>query len=195
METRAMYLFQFVDDAVLDFCTKVAHSFQRLTGRTNFFIAKIGITMASISVVINIMNYFHQILYDEGSMFWLVFSIIVLLSMFVLGSFLDKADELSQLSGERVKFPETSVPFRSCAARLMWILFSCTSTLYTADMFFEHRFGIIDVVERIFLPYGALVYSYFIAVDPLPPLKSKIRQWMEKFSKVQREPTTVSVRS
>lgn len=51
-----------IDAWILGICTKFTHHFQRTTGLTNYFPAKVGVAFVFIEIMISIMNYFHRFL-------------------------------------------------------------------------------------------------------------------------------------
>src|SRR3989344_4591652 len=57
-----MNIFERIDALILSFFTKISHRFQRLTGRTNFFLAKITIGLLGLSNIFFILNSFIPIL-------------------------------------------------------------------------------------------------------------------------------------
>ena len=51
-----------IDSWVLSLCEKFSHWFQEVTGRTNYFIAWLGVMAASIGTILHIINHFNKFL-------------------------------------------------------------------------------------------------------------------------------------
>ena len=104
MHQGGLQMLEKIDATILSFFTKISHAFQRLTGRTNFFLAKCSIIMAGTSLIVHTVGYWIPITYRDPS----------LLSLFLIGPLLvvfgwdmrncDRADD-RHLSSERTKFP------------------------------------------------------------------------------------------
>jgi hypothetical protein len=48
-----------IDSLILAACTRFSHWLQRLTGLTNYFVAKIGVGCTAVSVMVEIANFVH----------------------------------------------------------------------------------------------------------------------------------------
>jgi hypothetical protein len=173
-----------LDSRLMYFCTKVAHAFQRLTGRTNFFIAKIGITMGAVAFTIGVTNYFRQVLPHKGYLVSVIIGLIALVVMTFDMMALDRADEQSQPSTERVMIPGITGRSRLWM-RLAWFYFVCSDTIVLITAFVSLGVTlpwILEIAHSAGLSYGLFIFYYFIAVEPLKPQKGKIREWIESLS-------------
>ncbi len=176
-----------VDDALLGLCTRVAHAFQMLTGKTNFFIAKVGITIAAATVVLDIGNHFYPILHREDSGVMIAFGLMIIPFFYQDAMHLDEVDR-SHLSEERVAV-KGHTDRSSFLKRIVWLFFSGSDTLYVFLMLYWIKdYKLIDSLDSLGYTYGVCIFYYFAAVEPLRPQKSKIRQWVEKFSSAPPEP-------
>lgn len=176
-----MSLARMLDNWMLGLCTKFAHWFQRLTGRTNYFIAKIGLIIATFTVTLDVMNYFHPVTSHKVSLPLTILGAIILLSIPFDAMALDKADEHSQLSKEKVGFRRLTNR-STFIIRFLWLYFSTFDTIRAVATFKPTLMGFVETAYIVCMSYGFLIFYYFIAVEPLPPQKSKVRQWAEKFS-------------
>ncbi|MBX4189611.1 hypothetical protein KW785_03420 [Candidatus Parcubacteria bacterium] len=176
-----MTLFKAIDDWTLGRCTRVAHAFQRLTGRTNFFLAKMGVAAAIIDLIMRILNHFHQFLYSkDGSFNTAVWFLLVL--MLVHDALRMDEAERSHISEERVAIPGVT-GYSTFHIRFIFLSASVVSTwLVVGALYTIINYRIIDVIGDLSFVYGVSIYFYFIAVEPLRPQKSKVRQWVEKLS-------------
>jgi hypothetical protein len=175
-----------VDDWLISKSTKFAHWFQRLTGRTNFFLAKLGLLICGINVVLVIANYFTQFLAIRTPLF---VTFIYTLVLFLLVGYtvkLDEADRSQQQSEERAKVSITSSS--ALIWRMYWLinlLLQCPIAILTFE---PTLVGILKEICSIGFFLGMVIFHYFIVVDPLPPRKSRIRQWVENISFGLSEP-------
>ncbi|TSC74567.1 MAG: hypothetical protein G01um101444_253 [Parcubacteria group bacterium Gr01-1014_44] len=72
-----MNVLEWIDAKILSFFTKISHKFQRLTGRTNFFLANICLTVLAMQVVLRIVNYWFPVITQETTGFDLLFSFLL----------------------------------------------------------------------------------------------------------------------
>jgi hypothetical protein len=174
-------MFENVDNWLLGRCTAFAHWFQRLTGYTSFFIAKLGMSLVVWSVLVDIVNYWHRVLAQETSLMWTVFLGFVILSYFARIIACSEAER--RLYEGRVVLPTWVLEERTHKGR-GWRLIGVTLTLAMTVIFwgnihfFPHPF--LELVHWGYAP-GITIYVYFLHVDPLPPGTSKVRQFIESF--------------
>src|SRR3989344_5099417 len=106
-----MRFFVAIDELIISICTKISHSFQQLTGQTNFFIAKFGVLMATFNVMTQIANYFHQILHNKTTFIDLLLCMWLNFILFRDAKTLDEANK-NWAADERTIFPNlTSLMF------------------------------------------------------------------------------------
>ncbi len=179
-----------LDKKILSFFTKISHGFQRLTGRTNFFLAKCSLILVAFGVLTGLANYYfpNLLAYEAG----LYLAIMKILSISVLALWYfpecDKAEAASLCSG-------TAKFFSSLIFNYKWRLFGLFLALLevgiSLPLSINSPKGVIffkvldDVSSTAFLSF-----LYFAAVDPLPPCKSKIKKWLESFSVGLQKPAS-----
>ena len=61
-----------IDALILSFFTKISHKFQRLTGKTNFFLANIFLTLLAMFVAENVINFWFPILKTKTNIVYLL---------------------------------------------------------------------------------------------------------------------------
>jgi hypothetical protein len=164
-----------LDEQLLKLCTRIAHTVQIWTGKTNFFVAKVGLILSVLPTTLRITNYFTRILHDTTSGFALAMWIWYLLSIISLISRLDKADQKHKDSEVKVMVKDFET-YSSPGLRI-WILFLTCLNFQVIDQSLLDFLGSSKVCIC-----GLLVFLYFVSVDPLTPRKSKIREWVEGFS-------------
>ena len=76
-----MKFWELIDDSVLKVCTRFSHWFQRKTGRTNFFIVKIGLFFLVLATMIHVMNYWWPVMRLGTSAFEVFIFTIVLIDL------------------------------------------------------------------------------------------------------------------
>lgn len=170
-----------IDNLALSFFTKISHKFYRLTGRTNFFLAKLAICVIAASVMTVVFSYwFPSILGFQPSLFYVVISgIVSILCLFVM-IICDKAEK-SAFNDKRVRLfsPLDYSPLN----RVLWIFFALILLFMELPMLFNSEKGyfIFKALYSAF-PWAVVAFKYLISVDPPSPGKSKIREWIEAFS-------------
>ena len=185
-----MRFFVAIDELMISLCTKISHSFQQLTGQTNFFIAKFGVLMATFNVITQIANYFHQILQRKTTLFDLLLCMWLNFILFRDAKTLDEANK-NWATEERAIFPNLT---SSMLYRLLWIGFSIHNTIALTYLP-QSQFKILEAIHMVSFSYGLVIFYYFCAVEPLRPGKSKIRQWIEEISFGTLKPVKVETNS
>lgn len=181
-----MDFLQRIDAKILSFFTKISHKFQIMTGRTNFFLSNIFLTLFALNVTENIINYWFNILTRKTNIVSLLFSLffVVLISRDKIN--LKKADDtLFDSDGLSAK-PRFSLSSNHIV-RLIMLAFACLSIISIYLIVIGVPPAKISRVFEIFhemFPMILVCYYYFIEVTPLPPGKSKIKEWLESFGKV-----------
>ncbi|MDB5194706.1 MAG: hypothetical protein JWN50_720 [Parcubacteria group bacterium] len=159
-----------IDAMVLRFCTKVAHAFQLLTGRTNFFIAKLGVLIASIAVTLGIANYFHPLPHHPKSKLEMIFCILYMPVLISRALGLDEADRARSTSAEKTAIPGITNG-SSFGVRATWLYFALWDTFSIIYQMQSPVYTIVDALWDVSLSYGLMIFYYFIAVEPLRPPK------------------------
>lgn len=169
-----------IDSFVLGKCTKFSHWFQRTTGRTNYFIAKLGLFVVTVAAGFELTNYYYPVTKDyvRPSFAILLFYCAVLIDAFWKSLMMDKLDESSQLSEERVTLRGIDSPI----IRVLWLGVSTLDTFLVIAIGYSLIYDFPTIFYHVGFGYGMVIFHYFAAVNPLPPQKSKIRQWLESFS-------------
>lgn len=175
-----------LDNKILSFFTKISHKFQLLTGRTNFFLANICLTALALNAVLKIINYLFPILIMRTSGLDLL---VMFLFVYLISNDkqkLKKADETafdSNGAHSKTRFDLNS----NCAWRLIFLV----TAILTLPVMCLIAVGVEPVkTGRLFEIIGdsfaitITCYFYFTEVIPLPPGKSKVREWLESFDKV-----------
>lgn len=164
------------DNKVLEVCTKSSHKLQKATGLTNYFVAKMGVGITSLSLTVDIVNFLHQFLPYKTPTSGLVLDGLCFLNMISNSIDCTKAeDRLDDIK------PSFLFRYRNRYNRFLWWGFLIFDSI---RFYFSHQYNFLNFARTEFFSVGLLIFYYFIAVDPLPPGKSKIREWIESFEKV-----------
>lgn len=171
-----------IDAKLLDLFTRFSHWFQRMTGKTNFFLAKFGVALCFLEVVVHILNFYFPILSRKSTAFGVVMALLVALILTVQMVKLDYADHDLIFSSERVEDPTFWILSNgSTSWRLVWFLWFVWDVFMAFKEVPKSSSPFFEAISWSFAA-GTVVFSYFAAVTPLPPGKSKIREWLEGFN-------------
>lgn len=137
--------------------------------------------MAATNILIDIINYFHQVLHYKSDLFLMSICLFLNFVFFRHACNCDKMEEMSKFSETRISitmFPNK----KEIGHRLLWVSGSIFGTWLMFEYYLSPDFSLIDMIHAPLFYYGCTVFHYFAVVDPLPPAKSKVRQWTEKLS-------------
>jgi hypothetical protein len=175
-----MEMLERLDNLILSQATKIAHRFQRLTGLTTYFIANIGVGFSSLAIILDIFNYFYPFLLHKTPLFGLIMDILIVFMMIKDSIFLIKANEHV---GSNVKPAEI---YRALIwgsfLRPFWfgfLILDIISFISFISLFHKYKFAVPSFFGDVGFSLGLTIFYYFVAVEPLPPGKSKIREWIE----------------
>ncbi len=178
-----MSLISWVDERFLAVFTRIAHRFQVIFGRTNFFLAKLCLITASLGILEMVLNYWWPLLPIRVSAWEPGFYGFTFLLIVRDVQVCEREDERRMLSRSRVRpflwndafggfSPEAQKVWRSSLAL---VGFGKMPLSLSVMPFEEHPW--LWLVFTLTVPALAAAL-YFIAVEPLPPDKSKVRIWL-----------------
>lgn len=180
-----------IDAVLLAFFNKIAHGFARLTGKSNFFLAKTMVWIVIISAMTTALNYWLPILARKTNPF--VAALYGGAALFFLTDLYncDRA-ETATMNDKRTRVfsPVIYSPnFR------LWAVLISIITAPTAIFDFVTSAGIMPakILDNICAPAFA-AFLYFAALDPPQMGKSKVREWAEGFANSFRKLAPVSVK-
>lgn len=165
---------EWLDEKILSFFTKVSHRFQILTGRTNYFLAKICMFVAGAGATLQILNYFHQILAHRTPLF------LVVVYVGVIGYAVYRTLECDTFENDVLNRERISVDIFSAevALRVFFAFFTILSVPVVINEIFSAR-GILqtllEIVDAFYVP-SVFAYWYLMSVTPLPPAQGKIKE-------------------
>lgn len=168
-----------LDGAVLAWCTRLAHSVQRATGISNFLIARAGVAFTALSVLADVGNYFLHFSKHSTSFAFLCFDGLILFSLILNSAACTRShDQLFTSAELSISQSLVSSPFWS----LLWFL---VFLLDSGQVAWEHpaHLLLLEIVRNPCFSFGQALFFYFASVHPLPPSKSKIRQFVDSLGR------------
>ena len=170
-----------LDAFILDRLTRFCHWFQRLTGKTNYFLAKIFLFLALNSILVRIINHWIPLLGYETYLFFEILIALVIFPLYINDIYSCDKSENRLLSGNELsKERFYSVNLNSIFWRILWLLLALIDVLSFISVFYTQRGVLLFKLLDDFALFIFLV-SYLLNVEPLPPGKSKIKEWIESF--------------
>src|SRR3989344_4942120 len=165
-----------IDDLYLKFFTVFSHWFQRLTGRTNFFLAKIAAAVVLAQVAVSIGNYFSPVLSVKTDLFGLVMSGIatLILLMYFVGC--DEA-EARAFRGNNSKYLISPLVHERWF-RLLSLIFVLFTSPFIPHFIFKaltqnSKTWYFEMIDLLGAP-AFTAFLYLVNVDPMLPQKSKV---------------------
>lgn len=176
-----------IDERILALFTKFSHWFQRLTGWTNFFLARMILFLVVIELIVRALNYWFHFLSRRTTIDDIVVGSIMLLFSVIYLHYLHQADEQIYCDNTVKPFIQQLFESGSAGSALVFVrvisvfLIVLTLPILIGQSFFEkldkNVVWALEVYTRFGLAYF-IAFLYFVLVDPLPPGKSKVREWV-----------------
>lgn len=182
-----------IDDEILSFFTKISHKFQRLTGRTSFFLAKCCLVIMGFSIVVDMGNSIIPLLNKRTDILLFIIQIV-----WAYGISKD-LNNCTKTENNILDEEKAKVPFELAWPAIGRLLFGVGVLILGGPEFFGVLIGmtkskiswVLEIASKNFFP-ALVAFSYFVTVNPLPPGKSKIREWLGSFGKI---PVPIPVRN
>ncbi|KKU50900.1 MAG: hypothetical protein A3H69_01135 [Candidatus Sungbacteria bacterium RIFCSPLOWO2_02_FULL_47_9] len=174
-----------LDEKILALVTRMCHKFQRLTGRTNFFLAKLALLFVWMSIAVSTANFWLPLLHRKTDLFSLFLYVIISIGLLVDIKNCDKAEgQVLEKSKAKVNFDSLS---SSWMWRVLWLAITLWDIVYLPSSISDPKgFLLFKCIYFLFCP-GFTTFYYFINVEPLPPAKSTVREWIEAFATSMRK--------
>ena len=165
-----------VDNYFISLFTKLSDWFMRLTGRTNFFLAKIMVCVMIASCMVSVINFWFPLLSFPTTILGMVFNGTISLTLLTLLTPCDEAEK-NVFSHKRMLFfihtpilRFVSLMFTFNVVPLLFFIVIVTSK------------GIIDNAINNAYMVSSTAFLYLTSIHPPTPGKSKIREWAESFA-------------
>ncbi|MDO8676750.1 MAG: hypothetical protein Q7K16_03860 [Candidatus Azambacteria bacterium] len=172
-----------VDNYFISLFTKFTKWFMQLTGRTNFFLAKIVTCFIIAGMMTMIINFWFPLLhYYPTSIPDVIIGSIVLFICLKNLIFCDRAEE-KILSDERVKV--FGGPLNTPIIRFVFLVMITMAYINIPGILMiilDAKGILIFKIIYITLPLAMASFMYFLAIDPPMPCKGKIHEWVESFA-------------
>jgi hypothetical protein len=158
-----------------------------VTGLTNYFFAKIGIALMAITMMLDVINYFHQIFGTRTSLILLISDGFLFLVLVYQSAHCTEAE--GHFWSSRNSKPAILIQYVDMG---LWRLVPAFLLAIDAPravfvlIVSRNRYRFLECVWNLSFLLGMTIFYYFIIVDPLPPGKSRIRILLEKFSATKK---------
>lgn len=179
---------QKVDAAILGKFTAFCHWFQKLTGKTNFFLASCLTPFVAICLVQTPIH-IHRLtlkkkggILDWGGTYLVDLGCVALLSyLFYMAWLCVQEDRKNESVAEKTEKFSLWVINRT-SLRVVVLMLASLSIGAIIGHYQNQENTLENILENLTHPL-LLIFLYLAAVNPLPPAKSKIRKWLESLGK------------
>ncbi|OGN16700.1 MAG: hypothetical protein A3C88_02705 [Candidatus Yanofskybacteria bacterium RIFCSPHIGHO2_02_FULL_50_12] len=173
-------MIEWIDERILALFTKFSHWFQRLTGLTNFFWARVCLGLFAVGILISVANYWFPILATETPLLGVMLASIWLAYVLAFTELTHRADQ-HFWSGANTKHSVQRVLSENAIERVLLLVVGALLLVLSFKALANNPEVSIWPQIYVSLDPGYLSSAtYFAIVDPLPPGKSKVRQWIEE---------------
>ena len=183
-------MFRRLDNAIISFFTNISHRFQRLTGLTNFWLAKQCWKIFLLAALFGAFTRNKEanipsIFANPGSIiFWQILTLII--GIFGKNFFFAIIDEMEDhyASGHGTAHPLTlGMREKQLVSRLyQLVIFGYIACTFLFRAVGEKLFFFIFTALSGICLFMLIPFNYFWLVIPLPTGKSKIQEWREAFA-------------
>lgn len=180
-----------IDAVFLAFFNRIARAFARLTGKSNFFLAKIAVWLVIISAMTTALNYWLPILARKTNPF------IAALYGYAALLFLtdiyrcDRAEDAAT-NDERTRIFSPAI-YSPIFRALIVIMGVITAPSAIFDIASSAGIMLAKILDNSYMPAFA-AFIYFASLDPPQMGKSKVREWVEGFANSFRQLVPISVK-
>ncbi len=171
-----------IDDFILGLFTKFSHWFQRLTGKTNFWLAYICLSLWVGDLFVMAFNYWIPLLHRPSQISDIFVSLVVSLISIRWVKLLDDAERQTMRGNDTL--PKVSLIFNDRFMEIVRVAFVLMTAAYLPqDIYkFTHRTrGVTFFIfyDRFLLGWFYVAFLYFAVVRPMPPGKSRVKEWID----------------
>lgn len=171
-----------MDNKILSYIEKFCHKFQKLTGRTNFFIAKIVAYFMLASLLCNNINFYTKILVDDTPIFaFITNGILSLLIFFDLYQYdLAERDKFRQVKQYRIFIMGSDGTLGNrfmLLIRILYFVFAIIAFPRLIKNLSISNYKFFEIISYLY-EIEFILLSYLISITPLPPSKSQISEFI-----------------
>lgn len=160
-----------IDKRLIELFTRLSHTYQARTGKTNFSLAGMTLTVVSIDPLIQLINVFIPILPYPSPLGALLFPLIMV--VYIKWIYICNQAEESILNGKMI-LPAFVIAARKPFLRLMFLGLSIPDIIRLCGIILARREYLpILVVDSLLMGIGLPCFFYLLAVDPLPPGRNR----------------------
>lgn len=190
-----------IDMWLVDKFERFSHKFQRFFGYDCFWLARSCYYSCVAFLALFLLGAF----WYDSAFHLLALLIIILPAYYIFIPMVEDAEALAKKMRNKNLANPKKLDDASDRIKIFPVVFVMVGIYYPfvfaflvpKSPFFVNFFGIY-----VFCGIWCLFLTYFIACDPLPPAKSKIRQWLEKLAEAAKgifepipEPVPIPVRA
>ena len=169
-------MFRKLDEALLSRAQKFSDSFQSITGKTKFFLARWSLILHMLFICGAILSIFGEGLLKRPPLLFLA-SFLCAQNILIWGSTIHKIrkEEIMFLESGSLEYSK----LHDFSGRFPLIGF----TLFVFSLQILLSWPLLCFIPWFF----SVGWIYFSACIPRPPRKSKIREWLDSFSQAQNQ--------
>jgi hypothetical protein len=173
---------QRIDEKLLAICTKISNVLQTWTGLTCYFVAKVGAGITAVRFVFKIADYWLPFLWEHSGVGNVVIGVLILLVLTVDVRSISQAEVFRSAE---IK-PACLKALMNFGARIFWLAFLLVDGVllfrFQAAKGFWGTFWLLNILDCIGFSVGMVIMYYFVAVNPLPPGRNRIRAFVDKLN-------------
>src|SRR3989344_7197317 len=168
-----------IDLWLLERLEKFAHWFQKLTGKNCFWLSRIFIIWGAMNFIgphqLNILKENHKLT--------VLILIAGIVSVCAIGLWRQSKRHEKEVLRMNERGHANSFKITSFSFRIIWLLLAIFAIIISLILLLLHlpSFKTYDAFFLLNYALSWVLYGYFSACDPLPPAKSRVKEWKEKF--------------
>jgi hypothetical protein len=182
-----MKWFELIDRQILKFFTKIAYRFQDLFGKNNFFLARIFYMLGVLSMLPTALDYwFDTIVVKSTVVDLLIYVLLVVVYAVGLNWATTTMENEFNDPGDIIRNKPAYI-IATTSFSGYWVLVSLYFGFkdfieYFSLNLYNTKYAVFELITCMFW-FLMLAGCYFSRVNPRPPMKGKIREWIEGLSR------------
>lgn len=174
-----------LDNKILSVFTKICHKIQSITGKNNYYFAKIIAYLCATCTLIEATNYYYPILIKQTDFIVCLINILITFVLLRDAYICDKleSEKISRVKQYHIFFAKIDHGYIRLFLVLFYLLVGIIEIIEIITFINYNKSDYNIFLEIIYITYPFLfsILVYLLSVDPMPPNAGKIKELVLSF--------------